>query len=96
MNRTPEKNIQIGNNIINLNEISAITYIEKNLSDGGPRIFFRFKSSSSDLQVSFNNQESFYTTKANLKKLIKPIDITIDIPDLPVDDYLTKNQTLKD
>lgn len=96
MNRIPERNVQIGNNIINLNEISAINYIERELSDGGPRIFFKFKSNSSDLQINFENQELFYRTKANLNKLMKPIDITIEMPELPPDDYLKKGQLLRD
>lgn len=94
MNKMPEKNIQIGNNIINLNEISAITFVERELSEAGPRIFFKFKSNESDLQINFDNQESFYITKSNLKRLTKPLDVTIELKDPPADDYLKNAKDL--
>jgi hypothetical protein len=94
MNKTPEKNIQIGNNIIDLNEISAITFVERELSEAGPRIFFKFKSNHNDLQINFDNQESFYMTKSNLKRIMKPLDITIEIKDPPADNYLKHTKDL--
>lgn len=96
MNKIPEKNVQIGNNIIDLSEVSAITFTDREIPDGGPRISFKLKGNAGELQVVFDNQESFYTTKANLKKLTKPLDITVEMPELPPDDYLKKGQLLRD
>lgn len=90
MNKIPEKNVQIGNNIIDLSEVSAITFTDREIPDGGPRISFKLKANSGELQVVFDNQESFYTTKANLKKLTKPLDITVEIQNPPPDNYLDK------
>lgn len=84
MNQTPQKNVKIGNNIIDLNEVSAITFVDRDIL----KISFKFKENNQNLEVVFDNPELFYNTQANLKKLTKPMDITLEMRELPPDDYL--------
>lgn len=91
MNQTPQKNVKIGNKIIDLNEVIYISFVEKDLKDGGPQIYIRFKGNVQEV-ISFNNQELFYIVKTNLIKLKNPLSIDEELFNSPQDHYLEKNK----
>ena len=82
--------IKIKRSIIDLNEVSHITFADStNTHNLNSVISFFFKNSESHLSISFEKQsdEEYFNIKKNLERYIKPIDISLEYTSLPPDNY---------
>jgi len=91
-----EINIIINDTIIDLNEISALSFIHPDKdNDNGPKIIF-FLKKGGNIELNIKTEEEFNNIKQNIKRIKSPFDVSSPMKSIPEDNYPAKKELLKD